>query len=66
MQRWSKNYKNILGEKMKIKCAHCLYEWNYLGKSDYYCSCPRCRKNISVRKEKEKLSQNVKIDKRKK
>jgi len=34
----------------KIRCPKCRYTWNYTGKSKYYCSCPRCRKNIKIKK----------------
>lgn len=36
--------------KMKIKCKGCGYVWDYKGESEYYVSCPRCRRNIKVLK----------------
>lgn len=34
---------------MIVHC-NCSYEWNYKGSSEYYVSCPRCRRNVFIRK----------------
>jgi hypothetical protein len=44
---------------MKIKCKRCKYEWDYNGKSEWYCSCPRCKTQISIRKLKNEGTKNV-------
>ena len=48
---------------MKIKCTNvkCLYEWNYLGKQKFYCTCPRCLNKVNIKKNKQK--QGVENDK---
>ena len=35
---------------MLLNCQRCGYEWDYNGKSKWYCSCPRCRTSIKVKK----------------
>jgi len=27
---------------VQLSCAHCGYNWNYRGKSEYYATCPKC------------------------
>ena len=38
---------------MKIKCKKCGHVWDYTGDSDYYVTCPRCRRNIKKLKVEE-------------
>ena len=33
---------------MMLKCPKCGYVWDWGGKSIYFFSCPRCRKNESI------------------
>jgi len=32
------------------KCKRCGYEWIYLGKSEYYACCPRCKSSVKLNK----------------
>ena len=36
-------------DEMKMICPKCGYEWMFKGDSEYYASCPRCRKNINLK-----------------
>lgn len=35
---------------MTIKCPRRKHQWSYKGKSVYYCTCPICRVQVSIRK----------------
>jgi len=35
---------------MKLKCRHCLYEWEYEGKHEYWATCPRCLYKVNLTK----------------
>ena len=39
------------GEKMKVKCIYCGYEWDYNGEM-YWATCPRCLRKFRIKKEK--------------
>jgi hypothetical protein len=32
----------------KLKCKRCGYEWDYKGKSEFYCTCPKCLGKVRV------------------
>jgi len=34
---------------MEIICHHCDYKWNYKGKSEHECACPKCRYRINLK-----------------
>ena len=40
---------------MEIQCA-CGHRWIYAGKSERYCSCPKCRTTITIKKKNKKSS----------
>ena len=42
----------IEGERMKVKCPYCGYEWDYKGKM-FWASCPRCMRKFKVSQEVE-------------
>lgn len=36
--------------EIELVCKRCQYKWKYRGNSVWYCSCPKCRTAVSVRK----------------
>ena len=35
---------------MKLKCNHCKNEWDYKGKSKFYCTCSKCLYKVNILK----------------
>jgi len=45
----------------EIRCQRCKHVWLYGGKSEYFCSCPKCRSSVSLhpkRKKESKISED--------
>jgi predicted nucleic acid-binding Zn-ribbon protein len=36
---------------MILKCQRCGHEWDYKGKSGWWCSCPQCRTGVNIKKQ---------------
>ena len=34
----------------KLRCQRCKHEWKYMGKSEWYTSCPKCHTSVKVSK----------------
>jgi DNA-directed RNA polymerase subunit RPC12/RpoP len=40
----------------EITCNRCNHKWLYGGKSDFICSCPKCRTSIVLHPKRKKIS----------
>ena len=35
---------------MKIICKNCKHKWDYKGKQEFYCTCPKCYYKVNIKK----------------
>jgi ribosomal protein S27E len=45
---------------MKIRCKKCEHEWEYMGNSKYYVTCPECYNKINIKKKENFFNKNEK------
>ena len=45
---------------VKVTCENCEYSWDYLGKTQWYLACPKCRNTININELTEKRRNKMK------
>jgi site-specific DNA-methyltransferase (adenine-specific) len=49
---------------MNLICHNCKYEWEYKGTSEYYATCPKCLRKVSLKKRKRTKTSTFGVSKR--
>lgn len=55
----NKNMNESRDSGIPICCQTCGYAWKYMGKFQYYATCPSCRRNIKIKNAKANLLQSA-------
>ena len=50
---------NIPGRTGKRLRCNCGYAWVYLGKSEIYASCPKCRSTVTIQPKQKRRSGDI-------